>query len=396
MIADIKSAIMDRRRKGTNENAALLENRLREKRRLGSFSQKQLAELAGITRQAVCAIEAGQYSPATSVALQLARVLRCRVEDLFSLKSNGEVIEAEIGAESPSQETGRVQLAQIGARLLVRPLDGSGALASLSATADGLIVGSGPHKSRVKVRLLMDRGMISRKIVVAGCDPAMFLTAQHLSRRDEEMLIPCLMGSRAALDTLKRGEAHVAGVHLVDEQLQPWNPSQLQRELDGMDCLTVTFAHWEAGLMVARGNSKNIGAVADVGRPGIIMVNREDGSGARLLLDQQLKLNGIQPKDLKGYNNEVLSHLEVASRIKAGFADVGISVRAAAAIFGIDFIPLQRERYDLIIPRIHYDTLPGVRAMLDTIVSGSFRAELAGLGGYDTEESGKIVERRDS
>jgi putative molybdopterin biosynthesis protein len=380
-----------------NEDSPALENRLRERRRSGGLSQKQLAELAGITRQAVCALEAGQYSPATSVALQLAYVLQCRVEDLFSLKAEGEVVEAEIlGPQSPNVERGRVQLAQIGERLLVRPLDGSGALASLSATADGLIVGSVPHQSRVKVRLLTHRGVIPRKIVVAGCDPAMFLAAQHLNRREKETLIPCLMGSSAALGALRRGEAHVAGVHLLDEQLQAWNLPRLQNKLAGIDCLAVTFAHWEAGLIVSKGNPKKIRCVADLGRPKIAIINRENGSGARQLLDRQLKLAGIQSNKLDGYKNEVFSHLDVASHIKVDLADVGIGIRAAAAIFGIDFVPLQRERYDLIIPRIHYDTLPEVKAMLDTVVSGSFRAELEALGGYDTGDSGKIVDSRHS
>jgi putative molybdopterin biosynthesis protein len=397
MILDIKSSIMDSKPRDKKDLGPELENRLRERRRLSGFSQKQLGEMAGITRQAVCALEAGQYSPATSVALQLARVLRCRVEDLFSLKSDGEMVEAEVlGPQSPDVKSGRVQLAQVGERLLVRPLDGSGELTSLSATADGVIVGSEPRKSRVKVRLLTNRGVIVQKIVVAGCDPAMFLAAQHLSKRDKESLVPCLMGSSAALAALKRGEAHVAGVHLLDEQLQAWNLPRLQNKLAGIDCLAVTFAHWEAGLMVSKGNPNKIRCVADLSRRGVAMVNREIGSGARQLLDRQLKLEGIHPNKLNGYKDEVFSHLEVAWRIKAGLADGGIGIRAAAAIFGIDFVPLRRERYDLIIPRIHYDTLPGVKAMLDTVVSGSFRAELEALGGYDTGDSGKIVDSRHS
>jgi molybdate-binding protein len=122
------------------------------------------------------------------------------------------------------------------------------------------------------------------------------------------------------------------------------------------------------------------------------VVNREKGSGARRLLDRQLEAGGIQPGKVKGYNDEVLSHLEVAARVKAGLADVGIGVRAAASIFGLEFIPLQRERYDLVIPKTYYNSLPGLKALLDTIVSGSFRVELEALGGYDTRDTGKVVE----
>jgi len=124
-----------------SEASIALENRLREKRQAAALSQKQLADLAGITRQAVSALEADQYSPATSVALQLARALRCRVEDLFSLKQVGEVIECELLGSLPKTNLAmRAQFTQIGHRLLVRPLEGLGELASLSATADGLII----------------------------------------------------------------------------------------------------------------------------------------------------------------------------------------------------------------------------------------------------------------
>src|SRR5215467_9447414 len=149
--------------------ASEIENRLREKRQARSLSQKQLADLAGITRQAVSALESDQYSPATSVALQLARVLRCRVEDLFSLRQGGEIVEGELlGVLPQSNSPVRAQVTHIANRLLVRPLDGFGELASLSATADGLIIESNPAISRVKVRLLRDREALHRKIVVGG------------------------------------------------------------------------------------------------------------------------------------------------------------------------------------------------------------------------------------
>ena len=190
-----------------------IENRLREKRQALGLSQKQLADLARITRQAVSALEANQYSPATSVALQLGRALHCRVEDLFSIKQGGEVIEGKLlGTLPPGTDPVRAQVTQIGHRLLVRPLDGLGELASLSATADGLIVGSNPEQTRVKVKLLKDREAVRQKVVVGGCDPAMFLAVEHIRKHDQESLVPCLMGSSLALKALKRGEIHVAGL----------------------------------------------------------------------------------------------------------------------------------------------------------------------------------------
>jgi putative molybdopterin biosynthesis protein len=370
-----------------------IENRLREKRQALGLSQKQLAEMAGITRQAVCAVESNQYSPATSVALQLARALRCRVEELFSIKSGGEIIEGElVGSVPQGADNVRAQVTQVGDRLLVRPLDGLGELTSLSATADGLIIGSGSHSQRAKVKLLKDRETVRRKVVVAGCDPAIFLAAEYLQKRDKENLVPCLMGSSIAVGALNRGEVHVAGVHLVDERSGAWNLPDLQRSLKGMDCLVVTFAHWEEGLIVRQGNPKKIRGIEDLARPAVKIVNREKGSGARRLLDRQLKGYGIPPAKVKGYGAEVFSHLDVASRVKAGSVDAGIGVRAAASICGLDFVSLQRERYDLVIPKIHYETLHGLRTLLDTIVSWPFRDELEALGGYDTRETGKVVE----
>ena len=159
-----------------------------------------------------------------------------------------------------------------------------------------------------------------------------------------------------------------------------------------MDCIVVTFAHWEEGFIVRQGNPKKIRAVSDIAKPTVRIVNREKGSGARRLLDKQLRASAINPKRVKGYGDEVFSHLDVASRIKSGLADAGIGVRSVASICGLDFVPLQRERYDLVIPKAHYETLSGLRVLLDTIVSKPFRDELDALGGYDTREIGKVVE----
>ena len=155
--------------------------------------------------------------------------------------------------------------------------------------------------------------------------------------------------------------------------------------------MIVTFAHWEEGFIVRQGNPKKIRTAADIEKTTIRIVNREKGSGARRLLDKQLKTQRIRPDRVKGYADEVSSHLEVAARVKANLADTGIGVRAAASICGLDFIPLQRERYDLVIPKAHYETLSGLQVLLDTIVSKSFRDELEALGGYDTRETGKIL-----
>jgi len=369
------------------------ENRLRERRQSLELSQKQLAEMAGITRQSVAAVETNQYSPATSVALQLARALRCRVEDLFSIKQGGEIIEGELlGSIPKGANKVRAHVTRVGDRWLVRPLDGAGELTSLTASADGLIVDAVAKSNRVKVKLLKDRQAVGRQVVLGGCDPAMFLAAEHLGKYDKEHLVPCMMGNSLALAALKRGEVHAAGVHLTDERSGARNLADLTHGLGGLDCIVVTFAHWEAGIIVGQGNPKKVRAITDLARPAVRVINREKGSGARRLLDTQLENNGITRTRIKGYSDEVPSHLEIASRIKSGLADAGIGVRSAAAICGLDFIPLQRERYDLVIPKTHFETLEGLRMLLDLIVTKPFREELEALGGYDTRDTGRIAE----
>jgi molybdate-binding protein len=240
----------------------------------------------------------------------------------------------------------------------------------------------------VKVKLLKDPSAVRRTIVIGGCDPAMFIAAEHVARHGNGILAPWFMGSGTALGALRRGEIHVAGIHLVDERSGSWH---LKRQLGGLDCMVVTFAHWEEGILVRRENPKKIRAVADLARPTVKLVNREKGSGARRLLDRELQAAGISSARVKGYGDEVLSHLEVAARVQVGLADAGIGVRAAATICGLGFVPLQRERYDFVIPKIHYQSLPDLRNLLDLIVGKSFRAELEALGGYDTRDTGKVV-----
>jgi molybdate-binding protein/DNA-binding XRE family transcriptional regulator len=379
----------------TETSEPQFENRLREKRQALGLSQKQLADAANITRQAVAAVESNQYSPATSVALQLARALRCRVEDLFSIKSEGEIIDGELlGSVSRGADKKRARVTRVGERWLVRSLDGAGELTSLTASADGLIVGADSQAKGVKVQLLRERETVRRQIAIGGCDPAMFLAAEHIGRHGKESLVPSMMGSGIALAALRHSELHVAGIHLAEDSSGVWKLPNLRRALGDMDFIVVTFAHWEEGFIVQAGNPKNIRAVADLAKPTVKIVNREKGSGARRLLDKQLDASGIKSNRVKGYRDEVLSHLDVASRIRAGLADAGIGVRSAAAISGLTFVPLQRERYDLVIPKAYYETLSGMKTLLDTIVSKSFRNELEALGGYDTRDTGTIVEMR--
>lgn len=383
------------------EPSSNIENRLRELRTAKGLSQTDLAAMSGITRQAVCAIEANQYLPTTAVALRLAGALNCRVEDLFSLLSTGEVIQGELIATSTGDALSyhaRVKVVHVGNRFIVRPVALLGEALNYAIPADGLIADAKtatPNGDKaacpVRVQLMRDRRLIEQEIAVAGCDPAIFLAGEYLRRHtNTATVVGWTMGSGAALDALKRGEVHVAGLHIVDSKSGESNLPYVKRHLKGHDVNVVTFARWEEGLLVRAGNPKGIRTISDLVRPDMQFVNREPGSGARMFFDQMLSASGIAAQHVKGYDRLASSHFHVARLISEGQADVGIGVRFAANYYGLTFIPLQEARYDLVVPRAYLITHPALQSFFDTIVTRQFRGEIEALGGYDTRETGKL------
>jgi putative molybdopterin biosynthesis protein len=385
--------------KGKAEPASNIENRLKALRTAHGLSQGDLAQMAGLTRQAVYAIEASRYLPTTPVALRLAKSLQCRVEDLFSLISDGEVIEGELIGAAPVADRIRVKVAKVGDRTIVRPVSELGDVLSLTVPADGLLLGpaAAPRRGarKVKVELLRDHRFVEDEIIVAGCDPAIFLVGEYVRRQNEKTsVVGWTMGSAAALEAVKRREVHVAGLHVQDTQSGEWNLPYLRKHLEAGEVTIVTFAQWEAGLMVARGNPKRIRDVADLDRKNIAIMNREPGSGARELLDRRLRGVGLTPNHIKGYDRLATSHIEIARPIAEGQVDVGIGLRSVAKLYHLDFIPLQDERYDLVIPTQLLAQHPTLSIFFDTIVSRVFRSEIEALGGYDTRETGTIREMK--
>ncbi|UVT17102.1 MAG: helix-turn-helix domain-containing protein [Nitrospira sp.] len=379
------------------ENAGQFSNRLKSVRTRNGFSQGELARRAGMTRQAVSSIESNRYLPTTAVALRLASVLSCRVEDLFALIPAEDIIEGELIGQRLEKEPNispiRVKVSTIGRRMIVRPVADLGGQLSIAVPADGYIADT-HHKSSgttVRVKLSRDREVIQQEISVAGCDPAIFLAGEHLRRRkDQTTVVGWPMGSMAALRALQRGEVHVAGLHLFDPATGESNMPFLRRHLKGSAYEIVTFATWEEGFLVRKGNPLSIRTAADLAQPTVTVVNREEGSGARLLLDQRLRASGVEPTHVQGYDRIVSSHFEVARAINGRQADVGIGIRSAAQLFGLDFVPLQAARYDLVVPKFYLKSHPTLAHLFETIVSGPFRNEIEALGGYDTTDTGKV------
>jgi len=372
------------------------ENRLKIVRGQQGLSQGELARRSGVTRQAIYAIEDNQYLPTTMVALRLASALGCRVEDLFSLGSAGDVLEGDlIGGIVPSAGPVRVKVVRVDERTVVLPVASLGETLNFSVGADGLLMGAGKpglsrKSGRVRVQLLRDRREIESQVLIAGCDPALYLAGDHLRRRPAAgMLVGWSMGSAAALEALKRRDVHVAGLHIVDSRTGESNLPYVRRNLKGQDVTVVTFAAWQQGLMVNKGNPKHVRGVADLVRKGVTIANREAGAGARLLLDQKLATAGLPGRQVRGYQRVAGSHLEVARLIAEGHADAGIGTPAVAQWRGLDFIELQTERYDLVIPTPYLSLHRGVADFLDMMTSRTFRAEVEALGGYDMRETGK-------
>lgn len=372
-------------------------NHLKSLRTRRGLTQSELASHAGITRQAVSSIESNLYLPTTGVALQLASALNCRVEDLFSLVPAEEILEGTLVGhlphrESPTQQV-RVKVSTVGRRTIVRPAMDLGEQFCFAVPADGYVTDAPDISSGTVVRVKLSRNheAIQHDIAVAGCDPAIFLAGEHLRRqKDRSTVVGWTMGSMAALQALQRHEVHVAGLHLYDPATGESNLPFLKRSLKGSGYEVITFAAWEEGFLVRPGNPLSIRTAEDLAQPTLTLINREKGSGARLLLDRQLRTAEIPSTHIRGYDKTVASHLDVARAIAGHQADVGIGVRSAARHFGLDFVPLQTARYDLVVPKPYLTSHPTLSHLFETLTDRAFRREIEALGGYDTSETGTV------
>ena len=228
------------------------------------------------------------------------------------------------------------------------------------------------------------------RLLLAGCDPAASLLARRLERAGVG-LVTAQVNSSAALRLLQQRLAHVAGTHLKDESGGEPNRAAIGAAFPRRGVAVFAFAVWEEGLVVARGNPKTIRAVDDLARPGVTLANREKGSGSRQLLDRCLKAAGIPPRAVGGYHGETTAgHLAAAWRVRAALADCCVATSSAARVFGLDFVPLATERYDLVMRKERLE-LASVERLLDTIAQAAFRRELETLCGYDARDAARRI-----
>ncbi|MBE0479714.1 MAG: GntR family transcriptional regulator [Dehalococcoidia bacterium] len=227
--------------------------------------------------------------------------------------------------------------------------------------------------------------------VVGSHDPALDLLLSLCRERSPLVDIQVThAGSLGGLIALQEERAHLAGIHLLDEETGEYNYPYIRRILPGREVAVVHLAYRIQGLIFEPGNPKGIKGLDDLRRQDISFVNRQKGSGTRVLLDLRLRQRGIVPGMIQGYGNELDTHLSVALAIAHGEADAGLGVEAAARSFGLDFLPLFRERYDLVMPKENYQN-ELLRPLIEIAASGEFRNVVTQVGGYDTTQTGSVT-----
>ena len=300
----------------------------------------------------------------------------------------------------------RVTAGKVGERIVAAPLSrGAGVITSL-VRADGIVriprfsegVDTGEE---VTIELYTDPAEIDRTIVHIGShDLTLDLLAQHLAemtsdsptpdRSAQRRFVSAHAGSLGGLIALRRGEAHLAGSHLLDPETGEYNFAYIKQYLPDVPVVVVTLLRREQGLIVAKGDPKNIASLKDLARPDVRFVNRQRGAGTRVLLDYRLKELGIATESVHGYQREEYTHLAVAAAVQSGVADCGLGVRAAARALDLDFVSVEWERYDLVIPQQFYES-ELLQPLLTLIRGESFRKVVAELDGYDSSVMGELV-----
>ncbi|WP_201008146.1 helix-turn-helix transcriptional regulator [Paenibacillus glycanilyticus] len=232
----------------------------------------------------------------------------------------------------------------------------------------------------------------SRPIVITGQDVSLDLLAKHMEKQIPGIRpLRSYVGSLDSLISMYKGESDIVSTHLLDGDSREYNLPYIRRLLIGSSYKVVHLLKRRAGLYVAKGNPLQLGGWADLGRPGIRFANREKGSGARVLLDEQLRLHGIKADQLSGYEHEESNHIGVAGKVASGEADVGVGIEKAATIVGnVDFVPLIQEQYDLVLLK-KPENMAWIAAVLGILNSPAFQNELRSISGYDLSLTGQVL-----
>ncbi len=356
---------------------------------LGVVGNKPVIGIPGYPVSAVLTFEL-LVKPLIHRLLGIASLSRPKAEAVMSRK-----VLSSMGQD----EFLRVKVGKVGDRLIATPLSrGAGVVTSL-VRAEGRVCiprfSEGVHAGeKVTVELWRSPEEIGNTIVAIGShDLALDILSNQLHKQYPRLsLSSSNVGSLGGLLALKQGEAHLAGSHLLDEETGEYNIPYVKRLLAGMGVVVVNLVYRQQGLIVARENPKRLFGLSDLTRQGVSLVNRQRGAGTRVLLDFKLKEMGISHQQIQGYDRMEFTHLAVAAAVASGMVDVGLGILAAARALGLDFVPLWKERYDLVMPLVYYES-PLLKPLLGILQQASFRDEVESLGGYDTSQMGQVMVR---
>jgi molybdate-binding protein/DNA-binding XRE family transcriptional regulator len=372
-----------------------LDNQVRPYRDRLALSQQALADIVGVSRQAIVAIEGGRTVPSTGLSLRLARALRCAVEDLFAIRTDLGIAvrlapDAAAGAPTSGEPSSRVAVAEVDGKWVAHrlPFDGS-------VAADGIIMREASGRTAV-VRPLADSDRLRSHVLLAGCAPLLGALAQHAGLSKSPLRVTWLHASSGrALDLLHARLVHVAGLHLRDSSdagdpagNPDGNIDAVRKHLPGRRLLVANLTRWRAGLIVAPGNPLGIRSGADLLRPGLRVAKREEGAAAHQLLLDLMAAQGVEKPILAG--PFAAGHADVATLVAYGAADVGVAMEGVALAAGLGFVPLGAERFDLVMPAEAAGD-PPVARLLELLADPNFRADVASLPGYDSELCGQIT-----
>jgi putative molybdopterin biosynthesis protein len=307
------------------------------------------------------------------------------------------VVPKKIASHLGLEEFLRVTLGRVGDKLVAVPLARGAGVITTMVHADGLLripsLVEGLNAGEdAEVELLRPMADVENTILCTGShDLAIGVLEDQLKLHHAELKIAATnVGSLGGLLALQRGETHMAGTHLLDAETGVYNIPDIQRIIPKLPVVLVHLAQREQGILVARGNPKSISSLRDLARKDIHFVNRQPGSGTRLLLDYELMKLRIDPASIAGYEREEFTHMAVGVAIASGLADAGLAVRAAANALALDFIPVANEQYDLLLQRGFFESGRG-QTLLKIIAADGFKLAVRALGGYDTAKAGTVL-----
>jgi putative molybdopterin biosynthesis protein len=310
------------------------------------------------------------------------------------------IVPKKIASHLGLEEFLRVTLGRVGEKLVAVPLARGAGVITTMVHADGLLripslVEGLNAGEEAEVELLRPVGDIENTILCTGShDLAIGVLEDQLKLSHPELKIAATnVGSLGGLLALERGETHIGGTHLLDTESGVYNIPDIKKIIPKVPLVLVHLAEREQGILVGRGNPKSITSLKDLARPKIRFVNRQSGSGTRVLLDHELKKLHIAPAAVAGYEREEFTHMAVGVAVASGLADAGLGVRAAATALDLDFIPVASEEYDLVAARSFYESQRGEKLM-KVIGSEAFKRAVAELGGYDCRRAGEILYRQ--